>query len=217
MYIALAVLILLLIGFINYMIKKNENNTRAKFLVEFKSKFHDYANSYGQDNSAYSWLIQRSNKMQNQMGSQGILDSFKPPYANYMYNNYPIILNMIPSMHEDFKGHYLRRQAQQYARTIDEALIRYYGSLVDENDFLQKKIRNPASCFQEGIKQIVGIPIYILGLFGIMNSKMVGAIISSGLFSILSGIITLTGFVSAVLSLVVGWDDFLLKVQQFFN
>jgi hypothetical protein len=37
----------------------------------------DYINSGGKDNQAYSYLLNRSNKIQNEMGGQGMVDSIR--------------------------------------------------------------------------------------------------------------------------------------------
>ncbi|MCG6368728.1 hypothetical protein [Vibrio fluvialis] len=219
MYVAIvvgAVIALFVIGLISFVIQKKKLNSKISFVREFKEQFITYWNSGGNNHEVYGWLIHRSNKMQNQMGSQGIISSFKPPYANYYLNNYAIILNMLPTLNESLKEFLLREQAAQYARAIDEALIRHWGSLSDRDEFLWSRLKNPMYWFQQGIRQVTGIPFYILGVFGIMSVGTVTSIVGSTLFGVLSGLITLVGFASAVLSLVVGWDDFLVKIQQLF-
>ncbi|MDV2373084.1 hypothetical protein Q5N47_18025 [Vibrio cholerae] len=215
MYIVIAVLALFVIGFTSFVMKKNRLDRKVLFLHEFIEKFREYCNSGGNNNEAYGWLIHRSNKMQNQLGSQGIVSSFKPPYANYCINNYAIILNMLPALNESLRESLLHGQAEQYARAIDEALIRHWGSLSDREEFLGSRLRNPIYWFQQGIRQVTGVPFYILSLFGILSVGTANSIVGSALFGVLSGLVTLVGFASAVLNLVVGWEDFLAKVQQF--
>ncbi|WP_415900563.1 hypothetical protein [Neptuniibacter sp. QD48_11] len=216
MYIALFVIALFLIGFVSYAIKKNRQDKQIEFATDYRQKFHEYLDSKGEDNAAYGWLIHRSNKMQSQMGSQGVMSNFRPPYANYMVSNYPIILNMIPSLNEAHKDYLLRGQAEQYARAVDEALLRHHGLVTDRSDYLFTKLRNPIAWFQEGVRQVVGSPVYALGMFGIISLSTAGVIVSSVIFRVLSGLVTLIGFASAILTLVIGWDDFFAKLQLFF-
>ncbi|WP_337222860.1 hypothetical protein [Vibrio alginolyticus] len=216
MYVALAVVALFALGFVSFMMQKSKLDRKVAFFHEFKTKFREYWDSGGNNYEAYGWLIHRSNKMQNQMGSQGVVASFKPPYANYHVSNYPIILNMIPALNDSLNEYLLREQAAQYASAIDEALIRHWGSLADREEMLVARLKNPVHWFQQGIRQVAGIPFYVLGLFGIMSIGRVGSIVGSSFFGIVSGLVSLIGFASAILSLVVGWEDFLVKVQQFF-
>ena len=153
--------------------------------------------------------------MQNQMGSQGVISKFKPPYADYVISNYAIVLNMVPSLNEAFRDYLLRDQAEQYARAIDEALLRHHGLLCDGYDQLYSKLRNPLAWFQEGIGQVAGLPLYALGMFGVISLSTAGNIISSAIFRVLSGVLTFIGFSSGILTLIVGWDEFLEKIQPF--
>ncbi|HIF9499444.1 TPA: hypothetical protein ACX6S1_003513 [Photobacterium damselae] len=216
MYVILAIFALFALGFVSFRVQKKKVDSKVTFVNEFQATFREYWDSGGNDNEAYGWLIHRSNKMQNQMGAQGIIASFKPPYVNYFVSNYAIILNMIPALNESLSEYLYRDQASQYANAINEALIRHWGSLEDKQDFLISRLRNPVYWFQQGIRQVTGIPFYLLGLFGIISINKVGNIVGSRFFGVVSGLVSLIGFASAVLSLVVSWEDFLAKVQQFF-
>ena len=49
------------------------------FLYEFNERFIAYANSFGENQEAYDWLVRQSDRMQREMGGLAILPSFKPP------------------------------------------------------------------------------------------------------------------------------------------
>lgn len=215
MYVTLIILGLLVIGFVSYLFKFKNINKKISFALEYRNSFCKYLDSKGNDNSLYGWLIYRSNKMQNQMGPQGLISKFKPPYTSYIYSNYPIILNMIPALNDSLHDSLLYNQSSQYARAIDEALLRYNGSLNDKHEYIYSRLHSPIAWLQEGISQTVGTPIYVLSVFGIISMTTAGRIISSMLFRTTSGLITLIGLVSSVIGLVVGWDDFLLKISMF--
>ena len=60
--------------------------------------------------------------MQHDLGTGGVM-KFKPPHANYFINEYAVVLNMLPELHQSFRDEILRdRIAASYATTLDEVL-----------------------------------------------------------------------------------------------
>jgi hypothetical protein len=72
--------LLLVIGFIEIIMNNKRLLTKYEFSIEFIEKLNDYVRSNGANYDAYSWLINKSIKMQNLIGQTGIL-RFKPPFA----------------------------------------------------------------------------------------------------------------------------------------
>src|SRR3984893_19268522 len=70
--------------------------TRRAFATEFRSRFHAYASNPEQEFQTYTWLIANSPQMQMEMGGLGILEHFTD--GRYSVTNYPIILNMLPTI-----------------------------------------------------------------------------------------------------------------------
>lgn len=95
------------------------------FANEFRDNFISYCNSQGEYHARFDWLMRHSNRMQTDMGTYGIYGSYKPPFANYAYTNYPIILNMLPELRSyierEFGGTLHGETIAGFMRAIDEA------------------------------------------------------------------------------------------------
>lgn len=217
MYIVLAVLVLLFVGFTSFANDKNKLNKKVTFCVDFHDKFYDYASSTGRDHNAYGWLIHRSCKMQKQINEQGLIATYCAPYSHQQVTNYSIIINMIPALNHAFQDYLLRDDAKQYLNVINESLTRHRGYLDDKEEYILYRLKNPIYWFQRGINQVIGIPFYILSMFGIMNPQTASRIIASYVFGIISGVVSFISFLSAIFTLVIGWDDFLIKIQPLYN
>lgn len=201
-------------GFFKISIKLKKQNENLAFAASFLEKLKSYVSSEGRNLDDYGWMIHRSNKMQNQMGSLGILHSYRPPYQNIIYNDYPIILNMLPDLRSSIQEDVLRSVAYQYANALQEALVRHIGCIDDNLESYNREIKNPFKWFREGVREIVVLPAYLLSSFGIVSESFVGKLISSVFFKVISGLIALLGFVSAIVTIVIGWEEFVKKLSS---
>ena len=172
--------------------------------------------SNGNDTITYGWLLLRSNKMQNLLGPQGIIHHFKPPFANYAYKNYPVILNMIPEVRK-FIGGISVKYAHEYAITIRECIIRYAGTLEDLADILYKELFNPFIWIRETFQIVTALPFFLLNWFGIISTSALRSITSNILFKLSSGFIAVVGFLSAIIGIITGWDKFVVILFDFIN
>ncbi|EIM65473.1 hypothetical protein [Desulfobacter postgatei] len=203
-------------GLIMLLIKRRHYRFKYEFGIEFLNNLQKYWESSGKDWDTYSWLIHRSNKMQGEMGGHGVTHGYKPPYQNFIIKRYEIILNMIPELRKCLENDLLRTNplASQYFNALQESLVRYIGSIEDMETDLKKELKNPIKWFRHGVRDIVALPAYLLGWLGVISDLTVKRIVSSLLFSAISGIFALVGFVSAILTIVIGWDKFLEIVTK---
>lgn len=204
------------LGLISLLADIRESGLRLSFALEFNEKLHQYIESRGNDGESYGWLIHRSNKMQNHMGSTGVFASFKPPYANYVYNNYPIILNMVPALQRTFSDNYLATSqvAQSYAANLLETSVRHIGNIEDRREAVVSKIKNPFVWFATGVQLVLSIPVRMLGWFGVVGNTAVAFITSSLLFKFVAALVGLIGFASSVVGLATGWEPFISWVNS---
>lgn len=218
LYLVFSVVCLCVIGFIrvNYYCK---HFLKVKsFSRDFLDQLSIYLSSYGNDSQSYSWLTLKSNKMQNLLGSAGIMAAYKPPYANFQYTNYPIILNMLPELRNALKDSYaLGRLAEQYAATIQEVIIRHVGSIEEIEQHNKMRLRNPLVWFREGVQLIISSPLYVAYWLGIVKEPIVHRLTGNIIFKFLSSCVTLVGFVGSIITIVLGWDQFLLISVNFVN
>ncbi len=194
-------------------------STEIDFASEFLQKINAYIDSNGRDNKAYGWLLHRSTKMQMQMGHLGFYATYRPPYANFHHSNYPIILNMLPELRKALEDDYSRNGdlANQYALSIQEAIIRYAGVMEDRESEIVKSIRNPVVWFREGIRIIVALPLSILKWLGALTEKSFIALTSSKVFHLIAAVVSVVSFVSAFMGIALGWDQFQVMVKGWFN
>lgn len=203
-----AVLLVALIGF--FKVRRGLINVTEKreFAETFATKLRAYIGSRGKDMEAFAWMIHRSNRMQHQMGQDGVFSVYRPPFANYGIRNYQIIHNMLPTLRQEFDDDILVSQAAQTANTLQEALLRHLGSIDDVREVCIAELKNPFIWFREGIRALLSVPITLLVWFGVLSERTQTRITANPIFSILSAITAVVGFLSAIVSLILGWDEF---------
>lgn len=191
------------------------------FEDEFISNLKQFVDQ--RDMNTYGWLIHRSAKMQNTMGSYGIFTHFRLPYANYSYQNYQIITNIIPLIQQNFVNaeeaftthrYGIENQAYNYTNMVHEAILRHIGVLEDEKEKLENDIKNPLSIFRNGMQSILRLPFLILFSFGLLNRQKYDSTLSSGIYKVGSSIFSLMGFIGMIVGLVTGWEQFVKIIRS---
>jgi len=208
LYIVLLLTSIALLGLCILIRKKNSFDKRRELAIEFVEKINLYANSNGGDTESYGWLLNRSNRMQNQMGLRGIYEHYIPPYQNYAVKNYPIILNMLPELRKSLEDSLFSGQAGQYVKALQEAIVMHIGSVEDILVKLESEAKNPLIWFREGVRELIALPASILKWLGIINEATAYKIKANFLFKMASGLATLIYLLSSIVSLVVGWKPF---------
>ena len=213
-YLILCLISVFLIGFIREFIKKCNLEKKKNFSIEFLNILGQYCSSNGRDEEKILWLIHRSTKMQRIMDVWGITD-YKPPFANYICKNYQIIVNFITELRKHFDDTILRSSAYQYAQGIQEAITRFIGVLDDLIENQMSKLINPILWFREGVSFLLGSPILILEWFGLVNQKIASKVLGNILFKFISSIIALIGFFGTIMTIVLGWNQFIIILKMF--
>ena len=168
----------------------------------------------------YTWLIRRSPKVQSTLGHYGIAHSFSPAYSNQLYSNYPLILNGIPAIRREAVGRRITRRAEmigEYVALIHEAIFRFIGSSEDELAKLQAQLKNPIIWLREGMSTILLLPLYVLFWLGITGNSLVNRVSGSAVFKVFAGFITLLGGVSTLMTIIVGWEQFVGALTSLFS
>ncbi len=211
------VFLLLLVGFISIRRDYKRLSDQTVLATEFLKKFTEYLNSQGKDYSLYSWLIQKSPKLQIAMGQYGVMQAYSPPYSGVMYQNYQTVVNLLPEIRREFEDDiYLRnvRGLREYANLIHESLLRYIGDLDDRLNDKIKELRNPVIWLREGGSWVLLLPLLIFHWLGLLGESLLKNIANNLLFRILSGIVTLLGLLSTIITIVVGWDSFVGYLEK---
>lgn len=179
---------------------------RLEFAHEFAHRLNEYVSSGGTNMDSYGWLLHRSPEMQKEMAGHGIMRGFRPPFAKVMYKQYPIILNMLPSLREQFEDGIGMSLARQYANSLEESLVRYQGALDDRLERARQDLRNPFVAFRQGVQAIVVFPGFLLHWLGL--GKAPGLYGRGAFVRYLTGIVSIIGLLAALITIVVGWSDF---------
>lgn len=169
----LAVLFLisvLAIGFIRIAYSKNKSHERFNFAQEYLDNFHKLITSYGPHSSldadAYTWLTLNVFKMQQQMGYFGVITNYQPPFQNYLIPRYQILVNVLDEMG--------RNEAEnREVNTVQNALIRYIGYLIEQDNNHSNNLKNPIIWFQKGIQSLLLFPLYLLYWFELLDIDFV--------------------------------------------
>jgi hypothetical protein len=214
----LLLIIIFLIGFYKIWKRKIVNLNNIKFASDFLKNLQSFYNSQGKDSSIYSWLINRSPKMQSIMGDFGVLSSYQPPYKNIVFNNYQIISNMIPELNKEYYDLSMTtsRIINMVFDTIQESIMRYIGNSEDIIEIRKKQLKNPILWFKEGIGAIILFPIITLNLFGLLSNQLIDSLSNNVIVKLIIFIVGLVGFVASIVTITIGWPGFINIVNQIF-
>jgi hypothetical protein len=188
-------------------------------VTQFLENLASYVNSGGRNEPAYLALAHQSARVQTALGSFGVMAIYRPPFDNVAYHNYQIVVNMVPELRRwvpDDDTFSSLRPGREFARTLQDAILRYAGVLEPMLQSLERNLRNPFVLLREGVGEVLLLPIRLLNWFGLLTSGRVAAVQRSAIFRVAGGIATLVGFVSAVVGLITGWEPFLRMVRGWF-
>ena len=211
------VAVLLAIGFVRLLREVLRIEEKIRNTNDFLSYFEKYVHSHGDDYDVYSWLIQKSHKIQTLMGKYGIFSFFHDPNSNYDHSNYPVILNLIPEIRKKIEDASTLRKARilnDYIALVKESLLRFMGVLNDELEPKKKKLKNPVIWFSEGVSWALLLPFLLVHWAGLFSERLVNGIADNALFKIFAGIVSLLGVISTVMTIIIGWGAFLSALRN---
>lgn len=220
MIIALIILIIvtiLIIGLFQVYSRHSKVVRNSDFAGEYRYKFVFFANKYFQkydrynrsgdfDTELYVWLTMNVSKIQNHVGSFGVM-SYKPAFQNYMFDNYHIIINTIPKFRDG--------QVEVFdVGAVDDCLLRYIGYLEECRKRTLKNLKNPITWFREGFIEILSLPIFLLSSFGIISNRTLNSIKDSLVYKAIGGLLAFVTLVSGLITIAVGYDQTLLFIKR---
>ncbi len=130
------------------------------------------------------------------------------PFQTYHVPNYHIILNTIPKFREGTVVNF-------DVNSVDDCLLRHLGHEEERIKNKEKNLRNPFIWFRWGFQEILSIPIYFLGWFGIFNSRTIERITNNIIFKLFSGIIALVIFISSIVTIIQGKEATIEYLHHF--
>jgi hypothetical protein len=208
-------LALLTLGFVVALRRLSRLRARQDFLTEFTDRFMRYVNSGGKDEGLYVELTQRVSRMQRELGHHGIMAMYRPPYANYAFRDYQIIVNMLPQYRQAAHDEILQRnQALQYADAMRDVLVRYSGTLQELETDARRDLKSPVVWFRDGVRALLSLPLVALRELGILSPSLSASILGSGLLKVGAGVVALVTLVAGIVQILTGWDATVALIRR---
>lgn len=213
---AIIVLVLVAIGHIIKRKRIAKYNNRAEFTVDFNNRFFDFVNDLfttrRMDSDKYNAVIKDVDKIQEELGMDGVLNGFVDPLKGIQGRNYQLFMNIMPEIRTALSNvgySIMDERINQLMGLCEDALRRHIGNLDRAIEHEKKGLWNPITCMGEGIRWIVGLPVDVLQWAGLYNDGRSRRIKASFIFKAISNLIVLIGLVSSIVTIVLGWDEFL--------
>lgn len=211
---AVVVLCLAVIGQIIKRKRIATYNKRAEFTVDFNNRFFDFANeaftTKRMNNEKYNAVIKDVDKIQEELGMDGVLNGFVDPLKGIQGRNYQLFMNIMPEIRTALSNmgySVMDERINQLMGLCEDSLRRHIGNLDRAIEQEKKGLWNPITCIGESIRWIVGLPVDILQWAGLYNSHRSRRIKASAIFKIISNLGIIVGLISSVVSVILGWDE----------
>jgi hypothetical protein len=210
--IILPFIITLLLGLSDLLRQLSRRKERLLFTQKYLNNFRlllESLQTSAFDDKTYEWLALNSEKIQTQLGRNGIA-TYQPPFAQYFVENYQIIVNTLPEIRTG-KAH------EHSILQIDDVLLREIGIINNGIISFKNEIKNPLLWLRIGMQNILTTPIQLLYWFGLIGKTTVSKWKNSFLIKATSAIIILLGIISSIMTIVLGWNSFMQIIRSFLN
>lgn len=218
---AIIVLVLVVIGHIIKRKRIAKFNNRAEFTVDFNNRFFDFVNDLfttrRMDSDKYNAVIKDVDKIQEELGMDGVLNGFVDPLKGIRGTNYQLFMNIMPEIRtaiSNMGNSIMDERINQLMGLCEDALRRHIGNLDRAIEQEKKGLFNPITCMGECIRWIVGLPVDVLQWAGLYNSNKSSKIKANVIFKIISNLGVIIGLISSVVSIVIGWDEVLTIISN---
>jgi len=216
-------IISLIIGFIilgaaKYFLLQIKISNDIDEIIEYSSKFNEFvANIYSNDkfdNKGYSWLVSKSDKIQNKLGIFGLI-SYE--YFGNPYENMAVLLNYIGDISSVKNNMFKDNQILVFqAQACENAFLRYHSKLMEQLEDHKRMLLNPFACLSMGIRIIISLPFNILNSIGLISNDSVEKISNGFIMKIIGGLLSLFTILSGTITIVVGWETFIEIIKKQF-
>ncbi len=220
----LVTLAVIIIGFIARVINAGNISKRREFTISFQNSFIELANGFFKtgrmSNDLYSKCIHDVDAIQAELGYDGIIAGYVDHLHGIKVQNYQLFVNIMPEIREaeSMSGNsIMMERVSQLIGTCNDALQRHVGNLDRELDTERKGIFNPFICFREGVRFILGLPVLVLYWSGFVSARTISAARVSSVFKFISGVITLIGLISSIITILLGWNEVSDIIVRFWN
>ena len=213
--------IIVIIGFVYKEVELAHNNEWLNFTRDYRNKFITYVNSivsnHTFDQKLYYELTSDVNKMQYELGADGVYAHLTDNLKGYSVKNYQLLINFLPETRNilnDIDNIIMQNRYMQSIQSCDDMFIRHIGTLNQLDEQIRKNLYNPFSNFAQGIRFFVSLPWLILNWFGFISIETKRKITGNFIIKLLNFLVTIVGFASNIIAIFVGWEPFLLIIKN---
>jgi hypothetical protein len=217
---------IIIIGFIMRVIDLKRLVDREEFTDKYRSKFVPFINqlfkSHSFNNQLYHELTYDVKEMQIELGEDGVSAYAADQLKGFAVRNYQMLINFLPEIRDalndiNYNNHIMTNRYVAFANDCNDAFVRHLGSLDKEISDTRKKLWNPFSNLSYGVRSIISFPFLLLNWFGLLTYERASKVRMSWFVSLLNFIVVIIGLISAVITIVIGKDEFLQIVHNIFN
>lgn len=208
-------IIIIIIGHIIKRVRLKKIRESKNFIIEYNNTLGEYINKLVNnefDNEKYNYLVGKSKKVQIEMGENAILAFYEDPLKGIRTTNYQFIVNFIPETLEfryTLDNVLSKERFNQQIIWASSMFNRHINDCNEQEKKIKQEISNPFSCLAEGIRYILIFPIKLLYWFGIISETTTMKISASIIIKILGFLIGLIGFISSIMGIILGWNEFI--------
>ncbi|MDO3653540.1 hypothetical protein [Bacillus subtilis] len=192
----LIVFALILVGFIKNVTRLLDLNKNYNFLGQYTENYVKYCNNYlgkgirsEEENKLYIRVLSDAPKAQRLLINSG--------YINYisLINTVQLLRNPPPFGGEDFEMLY-------------NTLVMQVSRINELGENTRKETLNPIILLREGVQFFVTLPISLLYWTGLIRYSTQYKLSNNFFIKLINFLIILIGFVSAIVTIVLGWEQF---------
>lgn len=212
---------IIILGFIMEFVELNDISKRIEFTRNYRDKFITLVNGIFSNQKfnqqLYYELTLDVNAMQYELGSDGVYAHVTDNLNGFSTSNYQLLVNFLPELRDALNEQGNSIMMNRYNHSIqncDDMFIRHLGTLTELDKSIRKKLFNPLSCFSNGIKFIVSLPILLLNWLGLISDDHTRKAKHSWFLKLINAIVTLASLLSTIMSITMGWDEFLKKLSD---
>ena len=206
---------IIVLGFIVSLFELKSIIDRVEFTNNYHKKFVDLVNEIIENKSfnqhLYFELTLDVNTMQRELGYDGIMSYARDNLRGFATTDYQLLINFLPELKNILNGqddYVLMHRYNQSIRDCDYMFNRHLGTLSEIKNSLRKKMHNPFFCFSNGVRIIISLPILLLHWFGFISDETTKRVKCHWIVKLINIIVTLVSFVSGLMSIIMGWNDF---------
>lgn len=185
------------------------------FLGQYTENYVKYCNSYldkgirsEEENKLYIRLLSDAPKAQTLLMDAGYVD-FKLAGTWSYINNYQILINTVQTL----------RNPPSFGREEFEMLynilVMQVSRLNELGEKTKKETLNPIILLREGVQFFTTLPISLLYWTGLIKYSTQYKLSNNIVVKFLNFLIILIGFVSAIFTIVLGWEQFKGYLDKF--